>query len=166
MSLQDEQEGQFSEEDMNRFEQLATQLHGQQNLPMGFIGGLVAAIIGAVLWAAITVATGWQIGFVAVGVGFLVGYAVSYLGKGITPVFGYMGAGLALLGVVFGKYLTIVALLANAAELGYFETFTILPLSLVKEYMIESFSLLDLLFYGIAVYEGYKLSFTDLSSAD
>ncbi len=111
----------------------------------------------------ITVATGWQIGFVAVGVGFLVGYAVSYLGKGITPVFGYMGAGLALLGVVFGKYLTMVALLANAAELGYIEIFTTVPFDVIKELVINNFSPIDLLFYGIAVYEGYKLSFTDLS---
>lgn len=166
MSLPDEQQEEFSPEDMDRFQQLATQLHGQQNLPMGFIGGLVAAIIGAVLWAAITVATGWQIGFVAVGVGFLVGYAVSYLGKGITPVFGYMGAGLALLGVVIGKYLTVIGLAANGLDIGYFELLTIAPVQDVIDVMISDFSVIDLLFYGIAVYEGYKLSFTDLSSAD
>lgn len=59
MSLQDKQQNEFSEEDINRFEQLATQLHGEQNLPMGLVGGVAAAIIGGVLWAAITVATGW-----------------------------------------------------------------------------------------------------------
>jgi len=166
MSLQDEQQEQFSEEDMNRFEQLATQLHGQQNLPMGLVGGLVAAIIGGVLWAAITVATGFQLGLVAVGIGFLVGYAVSYLGKGITPIFGYIGAGLSLLGVVVGKYLTMVALLANVAELGYMETFTTVPFDVIKELVISNFSPIDLLFYGIAVYQGYKLSFTDLTSGD
>ncbi len=164
MSLQDKQQNEFSEEDINRFEQLATQLHGEQNLPMGLVGGVAAAIIGGVLWAAITVATGWQLGLVAVGIGFLVGYAVSYIGKGITPIFGYMGAGLALLGVVVGKYLTMVALWANATDLGYIETFTTVPFDVIKELVIRNFSPIDLLFYGIAIYQGYKLSFTDLTS--
>lgn len=166
MNELEEQSEQFSQADIDRFQQLGAQLHDQQNLPMGLIGGLVAAMIGAVLWAAITVATGWQIGFMAVGIGFLVGYAVSYLGKGITPLFGYMGALLALLGCLVGNYLTIIGLVANKLEMGYIETLTNLPMSLMQELMIENFSLIDLLFYGIAVYQGYKLSFTDLSAMD
>ena len=43
-----------------------------------FIGGLVAMLISAVLWAVITVATQFQIGFMAIGVGLLVGYSVQY----------------------------------------------------------------------------------------
>ena len=46
------------------------------NLPPGVVAGLGAAIVGAAIWAAITAATDYQIGFMAIGVGFLAGFAV------------------------------------------------------------------------------------------
>src|SRR2546421_9964443 len=67
-----------------------------ENLPMGFMAGLVAAAIGAGLWALISIITGFQIGWMAVGVGFLVGWAVRLAAKGTHRAFGIMGALLAL----------------------------------------------------------------------
>src|SRR5882672_10328355 len=67
-----------------------------ENLPMGFMAGLIAAAVGAGLWALVTILTGYQIGWMAVGVGFLVGWAVRAGGKGTHTVFGMMGAMLAL----------------------------------------------------------------------
>ena len=45
----------------------------EQNLLMGTVGGLLAALLGAGIWAGVTVATEYQIGWMAVGIGFLVG---------------------------------------------------------------------------------------------
>jgi len=63
----------------------------------------VAAGIGAALWALITVATNYQIGFMALGVGFLVGHSVRAFGKGVDTGFGVLGAVLALAGCLAGK---------------------------------------------------------------
>jgi hypothetical protein len=64
----------------------------EQNMVGGFLAGAVAALVGAGVWALVTVLTGYQIGFMAIGVGFLVGLAVQFAGKGINKIFGVMGA--------------------------------------------------------------------------
>src|SRR5579859_5535985 len=61
------------------------------NLPAAILGGLVAAIAGALVWALVTVSIKFQIGFMAVGVGFLVAWAVRTLGKGRAQMFGIIG---------------------------------------------------------------------------
>jgi len=63
-------------------------LKSEQNLVLAALAGGVAALLGACIWAAVTVTTNYQIGWMAVGVGFLVGYAVRSFGKGIDKSFG------------------------------------------------------------------------------
>jgi hypothetical protein len=138
-------------------------LREEQNLVGGVLAGLAAAVAGAVVWALITVATGYQIGFMAVGVGFLVGYAVRQAGKGLGQGFGIAGALLALLGCLLGNFLTVVHFVAEAENLGYFDTLTRIDLAAIPELMAITFSPIDLLFYGIAIYEGYKLSFRQIT---
>lgn len=130
-----------------------------QNLTLGVIGGIAAALAGAVIWAIITVATGYQIGWMAVGVGFLVGYAVRLLGKGSDALFGAAGAIIALLGCVAGNLLTVVILVSRQESIGVMTLLGRLTPGLAVEILKETFQPMDLLFYGIAVYEAYKFSF-------
>jgi hypothetical protein len=134
----------------------------EQNLPLGFIGGAAACIVGAILWAVITVLTNYQIGYMAVAVGLLVGYAIRYFGKGIDQIFGIFGSALSLAGCLLGNFLSIVGFAAKAEGMNYFEVLPLIDLSLVPQIMIDSFSPMDLLFYGLAIYEGYKFSFRDI----
>jgi len=69
-------------------------LKAQQNMPKAVIAGVVAAILGGLIWAAVTIITNFQIGWMAVGVGLLVGLAVRQ-GHGIEKRFGVVGAVLA-----------------------------------------------------------------------
>jgi hypothetical protein len=66
-------------------------IRNEQNLVMAAVAGAAAALLGGCAWAAITVTTNFQIGWMAVGVGFLVGYAVKIFGKGIDRSFGFAG---------------------------------------------------------------------------
>ena len=129
-----------------------------ENLPMGFMAGLVAAVIGAGLWALVTIVTGFQIGWMAVGVGFLVGWAVRVAGKGTHRAFGIMGALLALGGCAVGNLLTIVVIAARHFEIPLLAVFSRLTPDVVVKVMEAMFSPMDLLFYGIAIYEGYRFS--------
>jgi hypothetical protein len=131
----------------------------QSNLPLAILGGCVAALIGAALWAGITVTTGYQIGFMAIGVGFLVGYAVRLTGKGTTPVFGAVGALLSLAGCVVGNVLAIAGFIASDAGEPFFSVLSQIEMAMVPSMLTDTFSAIDLVFYAIAVYEGYKLSF-------
>jgi hypothetical protein len=149
-----------------RLELARQRLASEQKLGAGIGAGAVAALAGAALWAVITVFTGYQIGFMAVGIGFLVGWAVRAAGKGVDKSFGIAGAVLALLGCLVGNLLAMVGFVARQEGIPFFDLLSRLDVSVAIELMKASFSPIDLLFYGIAVYEGYRLSFRRLTAEE
>jgi hypothetical protein len=154
--------------DPARVQQFVDELHNQQNLAAGILAGSVAAVFGALAWAVITVATNYQIGYMAVGIGFLVGLAVRKFGKGMTTPFGVTGAMLAFAGCLVGNLLTYSIILAKGQNVPLSDVLLTLAARpmLAVELLQETFSGMDLLFYGIATYEGYKLSFRQISPAE
>ena len=142
---------------------LEAELRKKQDLPNALIGGLAAAVVGAVLWAVITVATKYQIGYMAIAVGLLTGFSVRYFGCGVDFHFKIVGAFFALLGCVLGNLLSQVGFIAASESLGYYETITLLDLETIQNLYAETFSPMDLLFYAIAVYQGFKFSVFDIS---
>jgi uncharacterized membrane protein len=145
---------------------LLQQLRNNQNVGMGIFGGLGAALIGSVVWALMTSLTGYQIGFMAIGVGFLVGYAVRRLGQGVDPVFGFIGAGLALIGCVVGNLLTTCVIASMEEGVPMMQVLGSLNLDVAIEIMKYTFSPIDLIFYGLALYYGYKFSFRQLTESE
>ena len=143
-----------------------TEARARQSLPIAAAGGLLAAVVGAMIWAVITVATNVQIGWMAVGVGFLVGGVVRTLGRGIDKSFGYLGAGLALFACVLGNYLTNCIFIAREVGLPMASVLTQISPAAVPGLMIRTLHPLDLLFYGLAVYEGYRFSFRRITEAE
>jgi len=146
--------------------EIIEKLRYEQNFQAALIAGLITGVVGAILWAIITVTTEYQIGYMAVAIGFGVGFSIRKFGNGIDPIFGYVGATIALLSCVLGNLLGIVGFVANAEGLGYIETLLALDYSLVPSIMVESFSGMDILFYGFAIFEGYKYSFRKISEED
>jgi len=128
------------------------------SLPAALVAGGVAAVLGAMAWALITVWTSWQIGWMAVGVGFLVGYAVRIFGKGSDATFQVLGAVLSLLGCLAGNLLAVCAMLSEQEQIPFFRILTQLGPAQIVGLMVATFSAMDLLFYGIAIYEGYTVS--------
>ncbi|HEY8509943.1 MAG TPA: hypothetical protein VIL32_16390 [Steroidobacteraceae bacterium] len=128
------------------------------NLLMGVVGGAMAAVTGALVWAVVTVLTGYQIGWLAVGVGFLVGITIRYSGRGSTMVYRLLGAVFALLGCVAGNFFSVVAFAASEQGISFFELLPQVDVMRVVGFVIEDSGPIDLLFYGLAVYEGFKLS--------
>lgn len=134
------------------------QLGSQPNLIAAIIAGLIASLIGGGIWAAITVTTEYQIGWMAIGVGFIVGYAVRFAGKGDTPIFGVIGAAFALFGCLLGNYLTLCGFAAVEYSMPFMETLTAYTFQEIVEAMKGSFNPIDLLFYGIALLQGFQCS--------
>ena len=120
---------------------------------------LGASLVGAVLWAVITVETKYQIGFMAIGVGFLVGWAVHKTGRSGAPVLGYIGAAFALFGCLLGNLLTIAGMVSadTSTPLTPVVAGLLLHPDAAASAMGETFDAMDLVFYAIAVYEGYKI---------
>jgi hypothetical protein len=75
------------------------------NLVSGAIGGLIGSIIGAAVWAAVAYFTGYEIGWIAWGVGVLCGFgvAIGTRGQGGPPA-GVLAVLLSLLGIAGGKW--------------------------------------------------------------
>ena len=131
----------------------------EQNLIAAILAGGFAAILCTVFWALVTVITGLQSGLMAIGVGFFVGAAVRIAGKGITKVYGVIGAVLSITGCLFGNLFSICYFISASEDIGFMETLSLLDLLLIFRMLIETFHPFDILFYGLAIYVGYSQSF-------
>jgi hypothetical protein len=80
------------------------QMTGTEYLP-GSIGGLLAAIVGGVLWGLITMATNKEYGIAAIGIGFLAGGGVLlFSGKKKGLPLQIIACVTSVLGILVGKY--------------------------------------------------------------
>ena len=138
----------------------------EQNLLMGTITGFIAAMVGAGIWAGVSVATEYQIGWMAVGIGFLVAFGMRFAGKGITPIFGTVSAVLSLLGCAVGNLVTYTWFIAASEGMGFMDVASQLNFSIVIGIMTSTFAFMDILFYGLAAYFGYKYAFRQVTQAD
>ena len=138
----------------------------EQDYNKALLTGIIVGIVGAVLWGVITVVSGFQIGYMAIAIGAGVGISMRYVGKGIEQIFGITGGIIALFSCLLGNFLSIIGYIANYENLGYFETINLFDYSELIPIMSSTFSLMDLVFYGIAAYEGYKFSFRTFTEKD
>ena len=129
-------------------------------LLLGTLGSIAGALLGAIAWGAITAATHFQIGYMAVGVGFLAGYGMRVLGGGRDRADGVIAGIVAFLGCVLGNLLTVVIDFAphDAAHRGVAELTMLILLNpkLAWFMLTANFNVMDVLFYALAVYAGYR----------
>lgn len=134
-------------------------LKAEQNFPMAVLGGVLASIICVFIWAIITIATKYQISYMAMGVGVAVGFTIQKFGKGLTPVYGILGAGLALIACFCGNIISYTCFIADQYEsYSYLEAISNLNWDISMSIAIETFQPMDVLFYGLAIYTGYMFS--------
>jgi hypothetical protein len=140
-------------------------LRVEQSLFVALFAGIAAAIVGAIAWAAVTITTEYQIGLMAIAVGFIVGFAVR-MGNGIDKIFGILGAVLSLFGCVLGNLFSIIGFVSKQEHLSLTETISRLDYSKIPAIFRATFSVMDMVFYGIAVYEGYRFSFRRINAEE
>lgn len=145
-------------------ETFSAEVREYEDVRFAIIGGFSASLFAAAVWALISVITDRQIGYMAVGAGFLVGIAVRNFGGGVSKIFGITGAVFSLLACLLGNLFTQIWFISQNESLGFFEIFSYLDFSSVFLIFKETFNPIDLLFYGIAVYEGYIFSFRNIKS--
>lgn len=139
--------------------ELFEKLRLEQNFNAAIIYGFLAAILGAILWAFITIELNYQHTFIAIIIGIMVGFAVRKTGRGFENKFKIAGAAIAFFGVLLGNLLAIIGLASVELEMGFFETMTLIDyFELIKFYIFEVFDFYDALFYMAAVITGFQLS--------
>jgi antitoxin component YwqK of YwqJK toxin-antitoxin module len=129
------------------------------------IGGSLVALGLAILWALITVASEYQYAIMAIAIGLITGSAVRYFGRGRTTAFGVVGAFLSLASCLAGNFLSVIGFMAKNSSMGIFQALTQVNYARVLSAFPKTFNGMDLLFYGLAVYEGYRFSFIPIGVA-
>lgn len=135
------------------------QLRSQQNFARAVPAGIAAALVGAALWAITVFATQMKLGLIAVVIGALVGYAIRVSGKGIDQKFGILGAVCAALGWALGTISGDIAFVAQYVHRSIPDVVSRLGFNGTLSLAVNASDGMDILFLGIAIYEGYKLSF-------
>lgn len=136
------------------------------SLLMGLIGGLAAAVIGGVVWAWLTLSTGYEIGFVAWGIGLLCGFAVMQLAGGKTgPAFQVVAVLASILGIAIGKYGTffyefkrVLSEEYGSEAVASFTLFSTDAIQTFTEYAGDLFGAYDLLWVGLAVVTAWRVA--------
>jgi hypothetical protein len=148
-----------------RFKQ---QLRDEQRFPLAILAGGAAAGAGAVLWAIVTGVSGYNTAIMALIVGACVGYAVRIAGRGVQERFGQLGAALSVLGCLLGHALAAVIIVSRQESAPFLVVIGVMLLHplVTLAVMATGFGALDLVFYGISLYEGYKLSFRPVTAAE
>jgi hypothetical protein len=133
----------------------------EPNLLLGLIAGGGAMLVGAIAWGAVTYFTNYQIGWMSIGVGFLIGIAIRKFGRGNSITFGVMGGLLALVACVLGNMFYYGGVIAESEGLPLLEVLFLMvtnPLGTL-EIFSAAFEFMDLLFYALAVYTGFRNSY-------
>lgn len=130
----------------------------KENVLMVAAVGVAAMLAGAILWALVTVITQSELGLMAIAVGFIVGIAIQKVRRRPSKNLGILGAILALIGCVLGNAFSFVAFIAQQSGTPLVDAFVHTDVSALASLMTKNFAAMDLLFYAIAIYEGYKFS--------
>ena len=143
-------------------------LREEQNFPLAVLSGGAAAGAGAILWAFLAVASGHNAVIMAIVVGASVGFAVRQFGKGVENRFGILGAVFSFVGCALGHFLAVAAIISRqeSAPLPFVLLYLLTQPLLALQFMTTNFGALDLIFYGFALYEGYKLSFRKVTDEE
>ena len=128
------------------------------HLILSFFGGLGAAIVGAIIWAAIAIITTLEVGYVAVGLAFLVGFTVRYLGKGNTKAYGVIGALCSLFGIFLGKVFIVLWFVSDKESVSMLTVATHVNWGVLLSVIGDNLGPIDYFFGAFALYLGFKYS--------
>lgn len=142
----------------NSAQQQIQALRQQQRLLPGLLAGLIALVIGVLIWAGATIFTGRSMGWMVIGVGLMVGFAIQFSGRSEEPIFGWMGAALVLLGCGVGNVFAVCGLASQAENIPLLSLCASMTPALAFKLSQQTFKGIDLFFYVLAIYAGYRFS--------
>jgi len=128
-------------------------------IPQALLLGLLATVVGCVLWYAVVVITNFEVGIVAIAIGWLVGTAVMFgAGRKRGLILQIVAVLITLVALLFSEYLIVRHFVVkNLAEEGY----TRIPLFLPPLNMLRVVALaikarpISLLFWAIALWQAF-----------
>jgi len=137
----------------------AEKLLSEQNFTAALIVGAVAMILAAAFYAIAANTFRFSYGFAIAGIGIAVGAAMQFLGRGISTKFAVAAAIYTIAGCLLGNVFRAVGF----PRIDGFQTETI---STLVGQSFSYFSLIDLVYWFVAVFAAVFLAKRPLSRAD
>lgn len=133
----------------------------KQNLLLGILGGIIAMVIGVVLWAESSL---WvnehRYAYMAILLGLLIGLGVRFLGRGRNDVrFGIIAVLLVIIGSFAGNIFSALAPIADAFGMNYLDIITSFDFQYLLGFLQDRFVYPDIAFYALAIFFAYRFSF-------
>ncbi len=156
----------MNDEEKQRNYELADKLISEQNFAAAVIVGAVATLLAAAAYG-ITVATwAFSYGFAAAGVGIVIGLSMQFLGRGISMKFAVVATVYAITGCVLGNLFRVIIELAQANATSPIDVLRNNSLSVLAEWSVSYVSLVDLVFWFVAVFAAVFLAKRSLSRSE
>lgn len=145
---------------------VADKLISEQNFSAAIVVGAVATVLAAVAYG-ITVAR-WPLshGFAAAGVGTVIGLSMGFLGRGISMKFAVAAASYTVAGCVLGNLFRVVMHMAQGTATSPIDVVRMNSISMLAERALDNVSLIDLVFWLVAVFAAVFLARRPLSRSE
>ncbi len=156
----------MDDEDKQKNYDLAQKLISEQNFAAAVIVGAVVTLLAAAAYG-ITVATwAFSYGFAAAGVGIVIGLSMGFLGRGISTKFAAVATLYTITGCFLGNLFRAIIELAPATATSLIDVFRSNSFSVLAERSISYISLVDLVFWFVAVSAAVFLAKRPLSRSE
>ena len=144
----------------------AEKLFLEQNFAAAVIVGAVAALLAAAACGMAVATWAFSHGFAAAAIGIVIGLSMQFLGRGISTKFAVAATLHTIAACVLGGFFRVVVELAVAHAASPFDVLRSHSLSSVAARAISYFSLVDLVYWFVAVFCAAFLARRPLSRAE
>ncbi|HNP63270.1 MAG TPA: hypothetical protein PKH39_05000 [Woeseiaceae bacterium] len=145
---------------------LAEKLLSEQNFAAAIIVGAIATFFAAILYSIIVSRWDFSYGFAAAGVGVIVALPMQYLGRGIDLRFAVAASVYTIAGCILGNVFRIVLNPMKILTDSPMDALHGADFSTLSGHLISVVSLVDLVFWFVAVFAAAFLARRPLSRSD
>jgi glycerol-3-phosphate acyltransferase PlsY len=144
----------------------AERIISEQNFLAAAVAGAIAAILSAVAYGIVVARWPMSYGFAAVFVGTVVGFFMGFLGRGVSTSFSVLAAVYTIAGCVLGIVFRVIVEMAVDSATSPIDVLRNNSLSVFANRAISYISLVDLVFWSVAVFCAVYLARRALSRSE
>lgn len=144
----------------------AIRLLAEQNFVAAVIGGGFATMLAAAAYGIVVAMWPYFHGFAAAGVGTFVGLAVGFLGRGIRTRFAVIASVYTIVGCLLGNVVASAISAARNTRSSLLDVLRDQPASALWQWAVEGWSLINLVYWLVAIACAAFLARRALSRAD
>ena len=153
------------DEEKQKNYELAEQLISEQNFASAVIAGALATLLAAVAYGVVVSTWPFSYGFAAAGIGVAIGVSMQFLGRGISMRFTAVAAAYTIAGCCLGNLFRIVIEQVRGTGTSPVDLLRNSSFSTLAEWTVSNLSLIDLIYWFVAVVAAVFLAKRPLSRA-